>query len=212
MADIDDIYLFLDIVAWIFWYNFWSDDTIHDFSKYLIVCAIPLNLLLWGCGSWDIREATLQKLEVFLHRSIRKILKITIQMVIDEKITKKGPRTILQYSNYPIYFSQAPTHLHRESSQKFRRPNPHPTPNSVVWQQAKTGCPTSKQQEESCPKYPSYCARCGKRWTTFNLGISGTRWELMGTFSEQARLKSFQMDRYWTKPKINATSTLVKKD
>jgi hypothetical protein len=72
--------------------NFWSDDSVDNFSKYLIFCAIPLNLLLWGCESWAIREATLQKLEVFLHRSIRKILNITIQMVIDEKITNKMVR------------------------------------------------------------------------------------------------------------------------
>ena len=45
--------------------HFWSDRTVDDYSKYLIFWAIPINLLLWGCESWALRETTLQKLEVF---------------------------------------------------------------------------------------------------------------------------------------------------
>ena len=71
---------------------FWKDAAVDDFSKYLIFCAIPCNLLLWGCESWALREATLQKLEVFLHRSVRKILKITLTQVIDESITNTSLR------------------------------------------------------------------------------------------------------------------------
>ena len=63
--------------------SFWVDNTVNNFSKYLIFCAFPYNLILWGCKSWEIREATLKKLEVFLHINVRKILKITITMVID---------------------------------------------------------------------------------------------------------------------------------
>ena len=48
---------------------------------------MPCNLLLWGCESWAIREATMKKLEVFLHRNIRNILKIDIAQVIEERIT-----------------------------------------------------------------------------------------------------------------------------
>ena len=65
--------------------SFWVDNTVNNFSKYVFVCAIPYNLLLWGCESWEIGEATLNKLKVFLHINIRKILKITITMVIHEK-------------------------------------------------------------------------------------------------------------------------------
>ena len=61
--------------------NFWIDNIVDNLSKYLILCAIPYNLLLWGCESWAIQEATLNKLEVFLHRNVRKILKITITIV-----------------------------------------------------------------------------------------------------------------------------------
>ena len=34
--------------------SFWVDNTVNNFSKYLIFCAIPCNLLLWGCKSWEI--------------------------------------------------------------------------------------------------------------------------------------------------------------
>ena len=65
--------------------SFWVDNTVDNFSKYLIFGAIPCNLLLWGCKNWAIREATINKLEVFLHINVKRILKITITMVIDEK-------------------------------------------------------------------------------------------------------------------------------
>ena len=71
--------------------NFWADNTVNNFSKHLIFCTIPCNLLLWGCESWTICEATLKKLEVFLHRNIRKIPKITTIMV---KITNESVRKI----------------------------------------------------------------------------------------------------------------------
>ena len=67
--------------------HFWADPAVDDFSKYLIFRAIPCNLLLWGFESWAIREATMKKLEVFLHRNIQKILKIDISQVIEERIT-----------------------------------------------------------------------------------------------------------------------------
>ena len=65
--------------------QFWFDRAVDDYIKYLIFRAIPCNLLLWGCESWALREATLWKLEVFLHCNIQKILGITITQVIDEK-------------------------------------------------------------------------------------------------------------------------------
>ena len=64
--------------------KFWMNNTVDNISKYLIFCAIPCNILLCGCEVWSIREATLKKLEVFLNRNIRKILKITITMVMDK--------------------------------------------------------------------------------------------------------------------------------
>ena len=73
--------------------SFRSNRAVDDYSKYLIFRAIPCNLLLWGCESWAFREATLQKLEVFLHQKKIKKLGITITQVIDERITNKSVRT-----------------------------------------------------------------------------------------------------------------------
>ena len=72
--------------------KFWADDTVDNFSKHLIICAIPCNLLLWVCKSWEIRKATIKKLEVFIHRKKRKIIRITTTMVIDNKITNEYVR------------------------------------------------------------------------------------------------------------------------
>ena len=38
---------------------FCNDNAVDDYTKHLIFCAIPFNLLLWGCESWALREATL---------------------------------------------------------------------------------------------------------------------------------------------------------
>ena len=73
--------------------HFWTDRAVDDYSKYLIFWAIPINLLLWGCESWALRETTLRKLEVFLHRGIRKFLRIDTTQVIDERITNGSVRT-----------------------------------------------------------------------------------------------------------------------
>ena len=79
--------------------HFWADPAVDDFSKYLIFWAIPCNLLLWGCKSWAIWEATMNKLEVFLHRKTRKILKIDITQVIEERITNNSIRE--RFSDIP---------------------------------------------------------------------------------------------------------------
>ena len=84
--------------------HFWSDKAVDNHSKYQIFRAIPCNLLLWGCEIWALREATLKKLEVFLHRNIRKILGITITQVIDERITNESVRT--RFFNIPTIRNQ----------------------------------------------------------------------------------------------------------
>ena len=43
---------------------FLYDNHVDVYSKYLIFCAIPCNLLLWGCESWALRQTLLDALEV----------------------------------------------------------------------------------------------------------------------------------------------------
>ena len=57
--------------------SFWANPAVDDFSKYLIFRDIQCNLLLLGCESWAIKEATMKKLEVLLYRNIPKSSKLT---------------------------------------------------------------------------------------------------------------------------------------
>ena len=50
--------------------NFWDNPHVDLYSKILFQ-AIPMNLLLWGCETWSLRQVLLNKVEVFLHWSIR---------------------------------------------------------------------------------------------------------------------------------------------
>ena len=70
----------------------WDDDNVDKYSKYLLFKAIPCNLLLWGCESWALRKSLLASLKVFLHRGIRRILKIRISEVIKQHITSTSIR------------------------------------------------------------------------------------------------------------------------
>ncbi len=53
-----------------------------------------MNLLLWGCETWLLRQTLLNKLEVFMHRSIRRILDITMTQVKDNRIWNNKVRYI----------------------------------------------------------------------------------------------------------------------
>jgi hypothetical protein len=70
----------------------WSNTNLDTYNKYLLFRAIPMNLLLWGCETWSLRQSLLDKLEVFLHKSIRRILKISMFQVKDEKIRNEQVR------------------------------------------------------------------------------------------------------------------------
>ena len=65
----------------------WDNDNIDTYSKHLLFEDTPCNLLLWGCESWALRKSLLASLEVFLHRGIRRILKIRMSEVIEQHIT-----------------------------------------------------------------------------------------------------------------------------
>jgi hypothetical protein len=54
------------------------------YNKYLLFWAIPMNLLLWGCKTWSLRQSLLDKIEVFLHQSMQRILQVSMKQVKDE--------------------------------------------------------------------------------------------------------------------------------
>ena len=68
-------------------------------SKKLFFRAVQINLLLWGCESWALREELLVKLEVFVRRKIRTILGINRYDMEDRAITKEDHYTL--FDNFP---------------------------------------------------------------------------------------------------------------
>ena len=66
--------------------NYWNNPHVDLFYKYQIFMMIPLNLLLWGCESWALKEANLNKLDFFLHKSICRIMKIPMSQVREGKL------------------------------------------------------------------------------------------------------------------------------
>ena len=72
----------------------WRNPHLDVYSKYLLFRAIPMNLLLWGCETWSMRQTLLNKLEIFMHRSIRRILDISMSQVKDERIRNENIRKI----------------------------------------------------------------------------------------------------------------------
>jgi hypothetical protein len=50
--------------------KFWYNQHVDTYSKYLIFQVIPMNLLLWGCEAWSLRQSLQDKLEVFLTRNV----------------------------------------------------------------------------------------------------------------------------------------------
>ena len=82
----------------------WDDDHVETYSKYLLFKAIPCNLLLWVCEIWDLRKSLLASLEVFLHRGIRRILKIRTSKVIKQQITNTSIRE--KFYNIPTIKNQ----------------------------------------------------------------------------------------------------------
>ena len=64
----------------------WRNPHLDVYNKYLLFRAIPMNLLLWGAETWSLRKSQLDKLEVFLHRSIRRILQISMSTVREHRL------------------------------------------------------------------------------------------------------------------------------
>ena len=70
----------------------WRNPHLDVYNKYLLFRAIPMNLLLWGAETWSLRKSQLDKLEVFLHRSIRRILQISMSTVCEQRLRNEKVR------------------------------------------------------------------------------------------------------------------------
>ena len=77
----------------------WDDGHVDTYSKYILFRAIPCNILLWGCEIWELQKSFLASLEVFLHREIRRILKVNMCQVFKKYITNTSIRE--KFCNIP---------------------------------------------------------------------------------------------------------------
>ncbi len=66
--------------------NVWNSPHLDICSKYLLFWAVPMNLLLWGCKTWSMQKALSNKLEVFHHCNIWRILQISMFHVKEERL------------------------------------------------------------------------------------------------------------------------------
>ena len=80
--------------------KFLTDASVNNRRKYLIFLDVPINMLLWGCEIWALRTSLLKKLEVFLHRSIRRILGISTTEVKYQRITNETIRRNFLYTQH----------------------------------------------------------------------------------------------------------------
>ena len=104
--------------------HFWRKPYVDLRTKVSIFKAIPLNLLLWGCETWALRESLLDTLDVFLHRSIRRILGITITQVQDEHIKNSSIRKT--FHNIPDIRNQIAIRQTSFLGKVVRAPDQHP--------------------------------------------------------------------------------------
>ena len=65
--------------------HFLKNNDIDLQSKFLLYMTGPLNVLLWGCESWNLSKKNINQLNVF-HSAIRWILGIKMSQVKEEKI------------------------------------------------------------------------------------------------------------------------------
>ena len=72
--------------------NSWDNPLVDTCSKFIIFRVVPIILLLWGCKAWFLQGTPVNKLEVFLHRHARRILKISILQAKDDRITREDIR------------------------------------------------------------------------------------------------------------------------
>jgi hypothetical protein len=118
--------------------HFWNNPYASLRAKQLIFLAIPGNQLLWGCGSWALRWSHINKLDVFWHSSIRRILKIGIMQVIEERISNKRVRKI--FFNVPTTENTIVIRQMSYIGKIARGPNTHP-PKQTITAWSANPCP-----------------------------------------------------------------------
>jgi hypothetical protein len=106
--------------------------------------AIIVNLALWGCESWALKEDDRRKLEVFHHRCLRRMLNLTIYEVKEQHITNKEVRKRAGNS----YSMQQMMELRRcRWLEKLSKMNDKRGPRKILAAWCPTARPTGKPQQ-----------------------------------------------------------------
>ncbi len=112
--------------------NVQNSPHLEIWTKYLLFCAITMNLLLWRCKTWSMRKSLSNKLEVFLHQNIRRILQVSMTRVREEGIQNKYVRRM--FFNIPCVGNMIPAYQLDLLGKTVRRPSARPA------QQMLTAC------------------------------------------------------------------------
>ena len=71
---------------------FFDNQYVELSFKHQVFLQYIVNILLWGCESWAIKDDHFRKINSFIHRSIRRILHIRMSQVIDDHIKNSSIR------------------------------------------------------------------------------------------------------------------------
>jgi hypothetical protein len=72
--------------------HFFNNQYVELNFKHQVFLQYIVNILLWGCESWAIKDYHFKQLNSFIHRSIRRILHIRMSQVIDDHIKNSSIR------------------------------------------------------------------------------------------------------------------------
>ena len=71
---------------------FWKQDEVDEWAKRHIYSACVLTVLLWGSETWATTDTILAKMNAFHHSCIRRILRIKMNRVKEERINNETVR------------------------------------------------------------------------------------------------------------------------
>ena len=212
--------------------SYWSDPAVNTRSKYLIFCAIPVNMLLWGCENVALRETLLQKLQAFFHQSIQRILSITITKVIDKLITNNSfrvrfchiPSVQNQIAKRQLTFfgkiarnkdNQIPTrfltawcNIPRKSSALLQTNKKHICKNIQLLISAAANDDRLSSWLK-CALNSAYWSQLGNRPTSWGIGISSSSPPLSSVRSNAQTSTSPRSDRHHRPPSLTPLGSVI---
>ena len=89
-----------------------------------------MNLFLWGAETWTLRKSQLDQLDVFLHRSIRRILQISMSKVQEDRI--RNEMVYKMFYSIPCVRNMIAARQADFIGKMIRGPPDHPSHNMIT--------------------------------------------------------------------------------